>query len=169
MDEFIFHAECRAMAVLEVFKPAPRRPVRLRDDLGHAVSGGPPGLRSGRISEFLTVFVPAFAGLEEVAEKVSLLCVHGDQVLMSHIPQLPPGHALVRLGICCEPRRRGRARLLRTPGASGATRTGGTIRSAAGSSSDHPRFRARIRAAGGSPALPRPVSLDVRERSPMTS
>ena len=72
-DESIFHAECRAEAVLEIFKPAPQRPVHVGDDLGHAVPGGPLGLRPDRVSEFLAAFAarPAFASLEVVAEKVA--------------------------------------------------------------------------------------------------
>src|SRR5260370_37743765 len=71
-DESIFHAECRSVAVLEVFKPAPQRPVHVRDDLGHAVPGGPFGLRPDRVPEFLTAFAarPSLARLEVVAEEV---------------------------------------------------------------------------------------------------
>src|SRR5262249_44160604 len=39
-DKAIFHAECRAIAVLEVFKPAPQRAVHVSDDLGHAMPRG---------------------------------------------------------------------------------------------------------------------------------
>src|SRR3974390_460346 len=55
-DESIFPAECRAVAVFEVFKPAPQRPVHVHDDLGHAVPGGPLGLRPDRVPEFLATF-----------------------------------------------------------------------------------------------------------------
>src|SRR5258708_29099070 len=69
-DKAIFHAECRAVAVLEVFKPAPQRPVHVGDDLGHAVPRGSLGLRPDRVPEFLAALAsrPALAGLKVVAE-----------------------------------------------------------------------------------------------------
>src|SRR5216683_7077948 len=71
-DKAIFHAECRTVAVLEVFKPAPQRPVHVRDDLGHAMPRGPLGLRPDRVSELLAALTPrpATASLKVVAEKV---------------------------------------------------------------------------------------------------
>src|ERR1700704_6544136 len=71
----VFHAECRAVAVVEIFKPAPPRPVKVRDDVGQAVSRGALGLRPDRVPEFLAALLarPAFAGLEVVAEKVKAL------------------------------------------------------------------------------------------------
>src|SRR6266849_1149506 len=74
-DEAVFHAECRAVAVLEVFKPAPQRAVNVRDDLGHAVSRGPLGLRPDRVPGLLPALGsrPAVAGLEVVAEKVKAI------------------------------------------------------------------------------------------------
>jgi hypothetical protein len=36
-DESIFRAECLVVAMFEVLKPAPQRPVHVRDGLGHAI------------------------------------------------------------------------------------------------------------------------------------
>src|SRR5262249_23494728 len=86
-DEAIFHAECRAVAVLEVFKPAPQRPVHVLDNLGHAVSGGPLGLRTDRVSELLAALAarPALAGLEVVAEKVKAIVAFVDQPRLGRV------------------------------------------------------------------------------------
>jgi hypothetical protein len=56
-DESIFCAECLVVAMFEVLKPAPQRPVHVRDGLGHAASRGSLGLRPDRISEFLEALV----------------------------------------------------------------------------------------------------------------
>src|SRR5215470_8562042 len=80
-DKSVFREECRAAAVFEVFKPAPQRPVHVRDDLGHAVPGCSPGLRPDRVPELLAALGsrPAFAGLEVVAEKVKAVLAFIDQ------------------------------------------------------------------------------------------
>ena len=80
-DESIFHRECPADAVFEVFKPAPQRPVHVCDDLGHALPGGSLGLRPDRVPEFLAALGsrPAFARLEVVAEKVKAILAFIDQ------------------------------------------------------------------------------------------
>ena len=71
-NETIFHTECRTVAVLEVLKPAPQRPVHIGDDAGHALSRGLLGLRPDRVSELLAALVarPASAGFEVIAEEV---------------------------------------------------------------------------------------------------
>jgi hypothetical protein len=86
-DESIFHAECLVVAMFEVLKPAPQRPVHVRDDLGHAVSGGSLGLRPDRISEFLKAFAtqPALASLEVVAEKVKTVLTFFDQPRLGRV------------------------------------------------------------------------------------
>jgi hypothetical protein len=49
-DESIFRTECRLVAMFEVLKPAPQRPVHVSDGLGHAASRGSLGLHPDRIS-----------------------------------------------------------------------------------------------------------------------
>jgi hypothetical protein len=49
-DESIFRTECLLVAMFEVLKPAPQRPVYVSDGLGHAASRGSLGLHPDRIS-----------------------------------------------------------------------------------------------------------------------
>src|ERR1700730_9747027 len=86
-DEAVFHAECRSAAVLEVFKPAPQRAVNVRDDLGHAVSRGPLGLRPDRVPELLAALAsrPALASPEVVAEKVKAVFAFVDQPCLGRV------------------------------------------------------------------------------------
>ena len=86
-DKAIFHAECRPVAVLEVFKPAPQRAVHVGDDLGHAMPRGPLGLRPDRVPEFLAALAsrPAFASLEVVAEKVKASFAFVDQPRLGRV------------------------------------------------------------------------------------
>src|SRR5262249_46272558 len=90
----VFPAECRTVAVLEVFKPAPQRPVHVGDDLGHAVPRGPLGLRPDRVSELLAALVPrpALASLEVVAEKVTCFQADGTGEIGIH------KSSLIRIG-----------------------------------------------------------------------
>src|SRR5215471_9201253 len=83
----VFHAECRTVAVLEVFIPAPQRPVHVGDDLGHAVPRGPLGLCPDRIPELLAALLarPALAGLEVVAEKVKAVLAFVDQPRLGRV------------------------------------------------------------------------------------
>src|SRR6266550_6177135 len=65
-DPAVERGECRAATVLEVFKPAAQRPVKVLDDLGQAVSRRAFGLGPDRILELLQALGagPASAGLE---------------------------------------------------------------------------------------------------------
>ena len=80
-NESIFHAECRPVAVFEVFKPAPERAIHVSDDLGHALPGGSLGLRPDRVPEFLAAFAarPVFTSLEVIAEKIKAILAFVDQ------------------------------------------------------------------------------------------
>ena len=51
-DPAVERSECRAVAMLEVFKPAAQRQVEVLDDLGQAVSRGAFGLAPDRIPRF---------------------------------------------------------------------------------------------------------------------
>jgi hypothetical protein len=86
-NKSVFQAECLGAAVLEVLKPAPQRPVYVRDDLRHAVSGGSFGLRPNRISEFLEAFAarPALASLEVIAKKIKAVLAFIDQPRLGRV------------------------------------------------------------------------------------
>jgi hypothetical protein len=86
-DESIFRAECLVVAMFEVLKPAPQRPVHVSDGLGHAASRGSLGLRPDCISEFLKAFAarPALASLEVIAEKIKAVLAFIDQPRLGRV------------------------------------------------------------------------------------
>ena len=86
-NESIFHAECLVVAMFEVLKPAPQRPVHVSDGLGHATSRGSLGLRPNRISEFLKAFAArqALASLEVIAEKIKAVLAFIDQPRLGRV------------------------------------------------------------------------------------
>ena len=86
-DESIFRAECLVVAMFEVFKPTPQRPVHVRDGQGHAASRGSLGFRPDRISEFLKAFAarPALASLEVIAEKIIAVLAFIDQPRLGRV------------------------------------------------------------------------------------
>src|SRR5215472_17386831 len=80
-DPAVERRKRRAVAVLEVFKPAPQRPVEIGDDHGQAVARGPAGFRPDRVLELLQALPPrpALAGRKLVAEKVKAAVLRVDQ------------------------------------------------------------------------------------------
>jgi len=110
-DPAVKRSERRAMAVLEVFKPAAQRRVEVLDDLGQAVSRCAFGRRPDRILELLQTLGarPATAGREPVAQEVEAVFRGVDQPRLGRMQ----AQAGVRRPVLhC---RQGCGRLLRTP------------------------------------------------------
>src|ERR1700754_181551 len=81
------------VGVLEVFKPAAKRGVQLRDDLREAFAGGPFGLRSDRVLELGQALRPrtARATLETITQEVKALCLHVDDQCLRRVQRQAGG------------------------------------------------------------------------------
>src|SRR5260370_25640664 len=80
-DPAVERCECRAMAVLEVLKPAAQRAVEIPDDLGQAVSRRALGLGPDRVLELLQALgaAPASAGRAPIPQEVTAVFRGVDQ------------------------------------------------------------------------------------------
>src|SRR5215813_2314927 len=80
-DPAVERFEDPAVAVLEVFEPAPQDGIHAGDDLGQALSGGALGLGSDVVLELSQALLPrpAFAGLEAVAQEIKAIAARIDE------------------------------------------------------------------------------------------